>query len=188
MLATLFFSSGTPMLLAGDEIGRTQNGNNNAYCQDNELSWIDWSPLGTAEGHLLSDFVRRLTAARRHYPLLRARRFLHGEVEVAEGIPDIDWFDERGVHLSEEDWNNADGRALVMRRARRRKDGALEVVTMLTNAADVPLTFKLPPPPGLERRVIIDSADPHATEYEVENEVVVQDRAVMLIVGTGDVD
>ena len=188
MLATLFFSSGTPMLLAGDEIGRTQHGNNNAYCQDNELSWIDWSPLNTAEGHSLSDFVRRLTAARRYYPLLRARNFLHGEVEVAEGIPDIDWFDERGVNLSEDDWNNADGRALVMRRARRRKDGKLEVVTMLMNAAEVPLTFKLPPPPGLERRVIIDSADPNAPEYEVEHEVLVQDRAVMLIVGTGDVD
>ncbi|BBC73441.1 glycogen debranching enzyme [Altererythrobacter sp. B11] len=186
MLTTLFFSLGTPMLLGGDEFGRTQRGNNNAYCQDNELSWIDWSQVDTAEGHSLSDFVRRLTAARRHYPLLRARKFLHGEVEVAPGVLDIDWFDERGEHLSEGDWNNSEGRALAMRRARLLPDGQVEVVTMLMNGAEVPLDFHLPPP-VLERRLIIDSADPNAPEREVVESVTVQDRAVMLIVGTGKV-
>lgn len=185
MLTTLLASLGTPMLLSGDEFGRSQNGNNNAYCQDNELSWVDWRQLESQRGDLLSDFVRRLTAVRRHYPLVRADRFLHGEVTVAPSVLDIDWFDERGVHLSEGDWHNAEGRALAMRRVRRKEDGALEAVTMLMNASSEPLVFRLPPP-EFARRLVIDSADPQAPERMVGEEVLVQDRAVLLIVGTAD--
>ncbi|MCY0096927.1 glycogen debranching protein GlgX [Hoeflea ulvae] len=145
LLTTLMTSLGTPMLLGGDEFGRTQHGNNNAYCQDNEISWFDWSLLESEHGRKLTEFVGRLTAVRRDYPLIRANRFLHGEVEVAPGILDIDWFDERGEHLSEEDWNNAEGRALVMRRCRRKPDGSLETVTMLMNGSGDTLTFRLPP-------------------------------------------
>lgn len=188
MLTTLFASLGTPMLLGGDEFGRTQRGNNNAYCQDNEISWFDWARLESAEGHALSDFVRRLAAIRRHYPLIRANRFLHGEVEVAPGIIDIDWFDERGEHLADEDWHNSEGRALVMRRARRLDDGSVEAVTMLMNGSAEPLTFRLPPPDELQRRLVIDSAAPHAPERDVEGAVEVQDRAIMVLVGTGRID
>lgn len=187
MLTTLLGSLGTPMLLGGDEFGRSQGGNNNAYCQDNEISWFDWSQLESPRGHALSDFVRRLTAVRRYYPLVRANRFLHGEVEVAPGFLDIDWFDERGLHLSEEDWHNAEGRALVMRRARRKKDGSIEVVSMLMNGSEADLTFKLPPP-ALERKMVIDSADPMAAEREVHEAVEVKAHAAMLIVGVGRVD
>ena len=183
MLTTLFASLGTPMLLGGDEFGRSQRGNNNAYCQDNELSWFDWNQLESDRGHALSDFVRRLTAVRRHYPLIGAHRFLHGDVEVAPGILDIDWFDERGEHLSADDWHNAEGRALAMRRVRRKDDGKLESVTMLMNGSGDALTFRLPLP-TLSRILVIDSADPFAHEREVGDEVEVKDRAVLLIVGT----
>ena len=185
LLTTLLSSLGTPMLLGGDEFGRTQQGNNNAYCQDNEISWIDWSLLETERGKSLADFVARLTELRRTYPLLRSGNFLHGEVEVAPGILDIDWFDERGEHLTDQDWDNAEGRALVMRRARRREDGTIEAMTMLMNGSAEPLTFKLPPPADLQRRLLIDSAAAGAEERDVEDEVLVQDRAAMLIVGTG---
>ena len=187
MLVTLFASLGTPMLLGGDEFGRTQRGNNNAYCQDNELSWFDWQKLESDRGHAASDFVRRLTAIRRYYPLVRANRFLHGEVEVAPGILDIDWFDERGEHLTEADWHNPEGRALVMRRVRRRKDGSLQVVHMLMNASDKPLTFMLPGP-HLDRKLVIDSADPRCPERDVGESVEVQDHAAVLIVGNGRID
>jgi isoamylase len=183
MLTTLMTSLGTPMLLGGDEFGRTQNGNNNAYCQDNEISWFDWEQLESEHGQKLTEFVGRLTRARRDYPLIRGNNFLHGEVEVAPGVLDIDWFDEQGEHLSQEDWNNPEGRALVMRRCRLKSDGSLETVTLLMNGSAETLTFKLPSP-ALHRTLIIDSADPEAAEYEVGAEIEVRDRAVMLIVGT----
>jgi isoamylase len=183
MMTTLLASLGTPMILGGDEFGRTQQGNNNAYCQDSEISWFDWKALESDRGHALSDYVRRLTAIRRHYPLVRAGRFLHGRVEVAPGILDIEWFDERGVHLSDEDWNNIEGKALVMRRVRKREDERLEAVTLLLNASATPLTFKLPPP-LLDRLLVLDSAEPQAPERPVGDEVEVLDRAAMIIVGT----
>ena len=185
MLTTIFCSLGTPMLTAGDEFGRTQQGNNNAYCQDNPISWIDWSLLSATRGRQLADFVRRLAEVRRDYPLIRAGYFLHGDVEVAPGVRDIDWFDERGEHMSDEDWQNSEGRALVMRRVRRREDGLLEAVTLLMNASSEPLDFRFPPPPGLERRLIVDSASPGSPEREVKDQVLVRDRSVMLVAGTG---
>ena len=84
MLATLLLSQGTPMLLAGDEFGRTQQGNNNAYCQDNEISWVDWNLARTRRA--LIRFVQKLTALRRKYPILRRSRFLSGEMNEQIGI------------------------------------------------------------------------------------------------------
>ena len=183
MLTTLMLSLGTPMLLGGDEFGRTQQGNNNAYAQDNEISWFNWEQLESDAGRALSDFVARLTAVRRTYPLVRSRSFLHGEVEVAEGVLDIDWFDERGVKMTPEDWQNPMGKALVMRRVRRREDGALEAVTMMMNAAEEPLTFTFPPP-LLDRLLVVDSADPQCEEREVGESIEVQAHSVVLVVGT----
>ncbi|USI71677.1 glycogen debranching protein GlgX [Sphingomonas morindae] len=184
MLTTLLTSLGTPMLLGGDEFGRTQNGNNNAYCQDSELSWFHWDHLESPQGHELSDFVRRLTAVRRHYPLVRSSSFLHGRNEIAEGVLDIDWFDENGQHLSDEDWQNPEAKALVMRRVRRRPDGMVEAVTMLMNGGPEPIEFTFPQP-ELERYLVIDSADPRCPEREVGPSITVQDRAVVVVVGTG---
>ncbi|RZM34669.1 MAG: glycogen debranching enzyme GlgX [Sphingomonas sp.] len=160
MLTTLFASLGTPMLVAGDEFGRTQGGNNNAYCQDNEISWLDWTQAKTPEGEALIDFTARLAALRRDYPMLRAGNFLYGDDTPAEGLKDIEWWDERGVQLSPEDWENTNGRALTMRRAALCEDGRIQVVSLLLNASEGPLTFTMPPPSEVERMVLIDSAKP----------------------------
>jgi isoamylase len=116
LLASTIFSQGTPMLLGGDEFNRTQNGNNNAYCQDNEISWVDWAAAESPEGQALTDYVGRLTAVRSTYTALQAGRFLHGG-EIAPGVPDIAWFDERGESLSVEAWHNPEARAISVLRA-----------------------------------------------------------------------
>jgi isoamylase len=184
MLVTLLTALGTPMLLAGDEFGRTQNGNNNAYCQDNELNWLDWTQAASEHGQAIMAFTSRLTALRHKYPVLRASTFLYGQDEIAPGVLDVDWFDERGQHLSSEDWGNPEGRALTMRRASRLSDGTVEVMTLLLNASPVPLDFTLPEPATFSRRMLIDSADPEAEERDLEagETLEVKDRAAVLFV------
>jgi glycogen operon protein len=174
MLVTLFASLGTPMLLGGDEFGRSQGGNNNAYCQDNALNWFDWSLARSDDGRALTTFVARLIALRKAYPALRSRTFLYGQAEPAPGVLDVDWFDERGEHLSSDDWNNPEGRALAMRRACRRDDGGVEVITLLLNASARPLAFTLPEPHTFNRRLLIDSAAPDAPERVIEGDGTVE--------------
>ena len=108
-LATLFFSLGVPMLCGGDELGRTQLGNNNAWCQDNELSWYDWD-LDEPREQLLA-FTKRLIALRREHPILRGQRFFEGVVG-AEGLPDAWWFRQDGLKLTQRDWQRNDLRSL----------------------------------------------------------------------------
>lgn len=170
MLATVFLALGTPMLLAGDEFGRTQNGNNNAYCQDNETSWIDWSLLEGADGQILSDFVAALAKARHDYPLLRCRSFLYGDRELAPGITDIAWFDEKAQTPSPDDWNAAEARLLTLRRAAHGDDGTICVMTLMLNATHEPRSFRIPPPTPVI--LMIDSANPGAPEMLVESEEV----------------
>jgi glycogen operon protein len=107
-LATLFVSQGVPMLLGGDEIGRTQNGNNNAWCQDNELSWFDWEL--DAERARMHDFTQRLIRLRRAHPVFRRTKFFAGE-EIA-GLPDAWWFRQDGRRMTLRDWRRADERTL----------------------------------------------------------------------------
>ena len=95
MLATLFLSQGTPMLLAGDEIGNSQNGNNNAYCQNNEIGWVNWDRADTG----LLEFVEALSAFRHAHPSLRQNRFLHGALRESDGLPDVEWTDFTGGPL-----------------------------------------------------------------------------------------
>jgi isoamylase len=168
MLTTLFLSLGTPMLLGGDEFGRTQRGNDNAYCQDNEISWLDWKQADAPEGRALTAFVARLIALRRAYPVLRSRRFLHGRQEPAPGILDIAWFDERGEPISAEAWNNPEQRALTVRRADDGPDGAVVLFTLCLNPSAEVCRFRLPPP-VLPARVLIDSARPDVSEEAVAN-------------------
>lgn len=170
MLATVFLALGTPMLLAGDEFGRTQNGNNNAYCQDNETSWIDWSLLEGPDGQILSDFVAALAKARHDYPLLRCRSFLYGDRELAPGITDIAWFDEKAGTPSPDDWNAAEARLLTLRRAAHGDDGTICVMTLMLNATHEPRNFRIPPPTPVI--LMIDSANPGAPEMLVESEEV----------------
>jgi isoamylase len=107
-LATLILSQGVPMLLGGDEIGRTQHGNNNAYCQDNEISWYDWAG---ADRQLL-EFTRRLIALRAHHPVFRRRRWFHGRKIHGDEVTDIAWFTPRGEEMDEQHWDEASTRAL----------------------------------------------------------------------------
>jgi len=158
MLTMLFGALGTPMLLAGDEFGRTQQGNDNAYCQDNEISWIDWTLADSERGKALIEFVSRLVRIRQAYPVLRSPRFLHGRHEIAPGVLDIDWFDERGSNLSLHDWRNGAGRALVMRLAGKRTNGKVDLVAVMVNGSDEALAFR--PPGEFPWHLLIDSADP----------------------------
>ncbi len=113
LLATLFLSQGTPMMLAGDEIGHSQKGNNNAYCQDNPVSWLDWAS-GRADGGETLAFVRRLIALRKAHPVLRRPVFLHGRQAAPNGLKDIVWFTPQGVEKTAEHWRNAQARCIVL--------------------------------------------------------------------------
>jgi glycogen operon protein len=104
LLTTLFLSQGVPMLLGGDELGRTQDGNNNAWCQDNELSWFDWSAVD-AELH---EFTRRLIELRRGHPVFRRTRFLTGREGRGSGLPDVWWFRLDGRRMTQKDWHRPD--------------------------------------------------------------------------------
>lgn len=183
MLATVFSALGTPMILAGDEFGRSQGGNNNAYAQDNEISWLDWDVARSPEGEALTDFTARLTAIRRAHPILRCKRFLYGQ-EIVAGIRDLDWFDEAGATPSPEDWNDFEKRALVMRRAERRADGAIDIVALLLNGSDETIPFVLPGPAD-GWRVLVDAADPDRPEAPLgEAAYEVRDRACVLVAAT----
>jgi len=109
-LATLLFSQGVPMLLAGDELGRTQRGNNNAYCQDSETGWVDWN-LGPDERVLL-EFVARMVRLRRNHPVFRRRHFFQGRPIRGKDIKDIMWLSPDGNEMSDEEWNNSFARCL----------------------------------------------------------------------------
>jgi glycogen operon protein len=105
-LATLFLSQGTPMLLGGDELGRTQGGNNNGWCQDNEISWYDWGTVERRED--LTDFTRKLIALRRDHPVFRRVQFLEGARHEDSGVPDVWWFRTDGQRMTAKDWSGGD--------------------------------------------------------------------------------
>jgi isoamylase len=109
-LATLFLSQGVPMLLGGDEFGRTQGGNNNAYCQDNEISWFDWEH-DERQRHLLA-FTRRLIEFRAKHPVFRRAEFLTGEERLGSGSPDVWWFRPDGRKMTQRNWQRADTKTL----------------------------------------------------------------------------
>ncbi|MBY9065161.1 glycogen debranching protein GlgX [Sphingomonas yunnanensis] len=180
MLTTLLASLGTPMLVAGDEFGRTQNGNNNAYCQDTEISWLDWKAAASEDGQRQIDFTARLTELRRRYPVLRAAAFLYGEDSPGEGVNDVEWWNERGERMTPEDWDNPEGRALMMRRATRTEDGEVEAVSLLLNASADPITFQLPAP-QVQRVVLLDSAKPEQGEIEVDDQYEVAPQGAVLL-------
>jgi len=106
LLATLLLSLGVPMLLAGDELGRTQLGNNNAYCQDNETSWLDWQKI-RPENVALRGFVRYLIGLRRGHRVFSRPRFFRGEVVSEAGLKDITWVTQAGLEATTEDWGNS---------------------------------------------------------------------------------
>jgi glycogen operon protein len=111
-LTTLFVSQGVPMLLAGDEIGRTQGGNNNAYCQDNEVSWVNWDLAARHSG--LLEFTRFLAGLRHQHPVFRRRRFFRGQPSGGDHLADIAWLTPGGRQMTDDDWRTPHARAMAV--------------------------------------------------------------------------
>src|SRR5690606_18253315 len=163
-LATLLLSQGVPMLLAGDEMGRTQQGNNNAYCQDNELSWLDWSLDDERES--LLEFTRTLVQLRREHPVFRRRDFFQGRPLHGGGIKDILWLRPDGAEMSDDEWEHAHARCLAVylsgsglhevdRRGRPVRD---DDFLMLFNAHHDEIAFVLPALGGESWHCVLDTA------------------------------
>ncbi|MEV6670351.1 glycogen debranching protein GlgX [Streptomyces sp. NPDC051162] len=154
LLTTLLLSTGVPMLVAGDEMGRTQGGNNNAYCQDNDTSWIDWSLLEDPGWRALAELSGRLLALRRAHPVLRSRSFFSGRPQAADGLRDLAWFAADGTEMTEADWY-APAATLGMFLSGRdipRRGSSGEPVTddsflTVLHAGPGPVRFTLPGPP-----------------------------------------
>jgi glycogen operon protein len=142
-LATLFLAQGVPMLQAGDEIARSQHGNNNAYCQDNELSWLDWQLR--ASNHDLLEFVQLLAQLRRRHVEFRRETFLKGAASKA-GVKDVTWLNVRGVEMTQADWQDSAARALGVWYGEH--SGSVEHLLLLVNAGDAAQSFALPPADG----------------------------------------
>jgi glycogen debranching enzyme GlgX len=176
LLATLLFARGTPMLRAGDERAQSQGGNNNAYAQDNETTWLDWADAGTDTD--LVGFVRRLLALRRAHPALRENRFLTG-APIGDGLfRDAVWRDENGDELAGDAWHDPARRCLcleLLTQAEREDD---HVYLIVNGGADVQAV--LPPARGAWR-VALDSADPAATPHFTGATLHVAARSVVLL-------
>jgi isoamylase len=171
-LVTLFFSQGIPMLLAGDELGRTQHGNNNSYCQDSELSWVDWD--AAAKHTDLIDFVAALSALRKAHPIFRRRRFFSGLAGgSSDGQRDILWLTPAGQEMTGSDWNESFARSLAVclngdaitepgPRGERITDADF---ILLLNAHSDPVTFQIPPEVGAARvswQIVVNTGSPMA--------------------------
>jgi glycogen operon protein len=158
MLATLILSRGTPMLLGGDEFGRSQRGNNNSYCQDNEISWVDWEGID-ADGRDLAEFVRKLVMIRRALPMLRRGRFLTGAYDEELGVKDVSWLTPAGEEMAAENWNDANARCmgvLLDGRAQEtgiRRVGSDSTLLLIVNSHTDVVSFKLPKAVGGSRWV-----------------------------------
>jgi len=152
-MSVLVVSQGVPMLLMGDENGRTQNGNNNAYCQDNQLAWMDWSPEPREQAFLA--FVAGTLRLRRELALLAAPQWIRGEAVSENGPPGVRWLQPDGTPMRQEDWTNGLVKALSILLADADGNAAL----VLSNASFVDVDFTLPDPPGESPwRLRLDSA------------------------------
>jgi isoamylase len=164
LLATLLLSTGVPMLRMGDELAHTQRGNNNAYCQDNELSWLDWSP----NGNELVDLVARLVGLRRRHPVFRQRAFFEGH-RLDDGVKDLAWFRSDGIEHGDDDWSSPAARTVGMylsgRGIRTRGSRGERIVDdsflLALHAGDDDAQFRLPGPPWASAYTLeLDTAQP----------------------------
>jgi len=138
MLATLLFSQGTPMLLAGDELGNTQHGNNNAYAQDNETSWLDWTEFD--EGFV--DQVRELIWLRREMPLLRVSDYVHGKLEQDNGSIQIRWVNKDGQSKQSDEWASSQAFSVLIEE--KNIAAADNAIAILLNRYDETTTLQVP--------------------------------------------
>ena len=168
---TLLFAQGTPMIVAGDEFARTQNGNNNAYCQDSEIGWINWDL--DEDGKELLRFVKRLIKLRMAYPILRRNRFLVGEYNEDIGVKDVTWLDPHANEMSTEQWEDAHGKALAMLLDGRaqpsgiRKRGDDATLLLIVNSHHDVVNFTLPEvPQGEYWNCLVDTNRPRLNDHE----------------------
>jgi glycogen operon protein len=176
MLATLLLSQGTPMMVAGDEFARTQQGNNNAYCQDNDISWVDWTLMEKNKEQV--EFVRKLTSLRHRYPILRRNLFLTGEYNEELGVKDVTWINANGAEMEDANWGDKgmrcfgmlmDGRAQTSGIHQRGHEATL---LMVINGHFDLVKFALPEVPGGDTwKLLIDTNLEGAAEESIEKEM-----------------
>lgn len=191
-LVTLMLSQGVPMLVSGDELGRTQKGNNNAYCQDNQLSWIDWN-LQDSNAELL-DFSRQLIDFRRRHPVFRRRRWFQGQAIHGSNVDDISWYNPDGAEMTEEQWSIGFAKAIAVflngeeipevgYKGERVMDDSF---ILFFNAHYEMIEFVLPPKLSHRKwRVIIDTKEPSFVNdwvfYTQDKTVPVADRSIVVL-------
>jgi isoamylase len=167
MLTTLLLSQGVPMIAHGDELARTQQGNNNVYCQDNELSWIDWDDARDHE--VLAEFTARVAALRAAHPVFRRKRFFQGRPIHGSSVNDIAWLRPDGQHMTDADWTSGHARTVAIylngQGIPDRDELGERIVDdsflLLINAHHQPVTFVLPDQSyGRTWEVVVDTADP----------------------------
>ncbi|WP_328562774.1 glycogen debranching protein GlgX [Streptomyces coelicoflavus] len=194
LLTTLLLSTGVPMLVAGDEMGRTQRGSNNAYCQDNETGWVDWSLRDDPEWRPLFELASRLIALRHRHPVLRRRAFFSGRARSADGLRDLAWFTAGGTEMTERDWY-APAATLGMYLSGRDIPGRDErgdpivddSFLAVLHAGEEPAGFVLPGAPWAERyEVVVDTGREEQGEapgaaYPAGVEITVPGRTVLLL-------
>jgi len=186
--ATLLFAQGTPMVVAGDEFSRTQHGNNNAYCQDSEIGWVNWDL--DEDGKALLTFVKRLIKLRQSHPILRRSRFLVGDYNEELGVKDVTWLSPSGDEMSTEQWEDPNGRCLGMLldgRAQEtgiRRRGSEATLLLVVNSHHDGVNFTLPEvPEGRNWTSLIDTNQPEITgkdEFEFGTEYTVTPRSLLL--------
>jgi isoamylase len=189
-LTTLFLSQGVPMLLGGDELWRTQQGNNNGWCQDSELSWFDWETSPEQRG--LVDFTRRLIALRQAHPVFRRTDFLAGEGARGSGLPDVWWFRPDGRRMSKRDWERPDAYSLgvflngreIPTKTPHGEDVVDDTFILLLNAWHEDMEFALPARRfGANWQLVLSTADPDAPDavYRARENVPVPQRSLLLL-------
>jgi isoamylase len=187
LIATLMLSEGVPLLLGGDEFARSQGGNNNAYCQDNELTWLDWK--AAAKNTDLVDFTARLCRLREQHPVFRRRQFFNGTPAPETTRDDLDWYRPDGIPMAPQDWNASFARAVMMALSGATGDDARpdDPFLLMLNSWWEPVDFTLPDPlRDLAWRVEIDTEHPNAAGHEVHPSapVTLTGRSLILLRGT----
>ncbi|MGH8355725.1 MAG: glycogen debranching protein GlgX, partial [Pseudomonas sp.] len=187
-LATLLLAQGTPMLVAGDEFARTQHGNNNAYCQDSEIGWVDWNL--DEDGAALLAFARRVIRLRLAYPILRRGRFLVGAYNQELGVKDVTWLSPCGNEMTTEQWHDPHGRCLGMLMDGRaqptgiQRAGADATLLLVVNAHYDLVNFRLPPvPAGTHWVCLLDTNQTQANgahAFEFGTDYAVTGRSLLL--------
>jgi isoamylase len=197
-LTTLLLSQGVPMICHGDELGRTQGGNNNGYCQDNEITWVNWAEADTE----LLEFAQKISALRAEHPIFRRRRFFNGRPvrqRGSAGVPDISWFRPDGSEMSDEDWDSGFGKSVAVYlnghgipdldpRGQRVTDDSFVVCF---NAHHEPIEFTVPPSEfGNSWQPVIDTAaavdDETAEPVAAEATLKVGARAIVVLQSVSD--